>query len=167
MKHSAKEKRIQRSPTNVETRVDLTRAPVPTTRSWTTSCSVAPGRRLLYKRQYPKCRHGLSPKLPETLTVHSCPNGVSGLVDQHTSIITESDEGAIRALQFLLHANNNGMSDITTADLVRKRSGGRGFGTCGSLLLDDDDYPITYCAIDVSLSVHIFCIPCWIGCRGD
>jgi hypothetical protein len=35
------------------------------------------------------------------------------------------------------------MTDITTADLVRERSRGGGFGTCRSLLLDDDDDSVT------------------------
>jgi hypothetical protein len=35
------------------------------------------------------------------------------------------------------------MTDITSADLAGERSGGGGFGACRSLLLDDDDYPVT------------------------
>lgn len=35
------------------------------------------------------------------------------------------------------------MSDITAADLVRERGGGT-IGAGGPLLLDDDDYPVTY-----------------------
>jgi hypothetical protein len=41
------------------------------------------------------------------------------------------------------------MSDITTADLVRER-GGRTVGTGGPLLLDDDDYPVTYYPININ-----------------
>jgi hypothetical protein len=84
-----------------------------------------------------------SKALRRALTIHSCPNGISGLVDQYTSIITEPDKGPIRALQLLLYTNNNGMTNITTADLTGERSGGSGFGACRSLLLDDDDYPVT------------------------
>lgn len=114
-----------------------------------------------------KLQTGGNPKLSEALTVHSCSNRVPGLVDQHTGIIAESDEGSVRALQFLLHANNNGMSDITTTDLVRKCSGGGGFGACGSLLLNDNNYPISCCTTTVSIFVHSFHFPLWIECRGD
>lgn len=36
------------------------------------------------------------------------------------------------------------MTNITTADLTGERSGGGGFGACRPLLLNNDDYPVTY-----------------------
>lgn len=91
-----------------------------------------------------------------SLTVHSCPDGISGLVDQDTSIVTKPNKGTIWSLQFLLHAYNDGVTDITTADLAGERSRGGGFGACRSLLLDDDDNSVTYFPNDdVSLS---FCM---------
>ena len=35
------------------------------------------------------------------------------------------------------------MADISTADFVRKRGRGGSLGPGGSLLLHDDDYPVT------------------------
>lgn len=110
------------------------------------------------------------------LTVHSRPDGISGLVDQYASVITEPDKRPIRPLQLLLHTNNDGMTNITTADFTGERSGGGGFGACRSLLLDDDDYPVTYIpSHNVSLDSQFpsCCASCWVqvpwrltDCRG-
>lgn len=111
------------------------------TKSSTTSCFVALVPPHLSRYQHLKRRDSGYPRL--ALTVHPCPDGISGLVDQYTSIITKPDKRPIRPLQLLLHTNNNGMTDVTTADFTGERSGGSGLGACRSLLLDDDDYPVT------------------------
>jgi hypothetical protein len=47
------------------------------------------------------------------------------------------------------------MSDITTADFAGEGSSSGGFGACRSLLLDDDDYPVT-CMKNNNISLSSF-----------
>jgi hypothetical protein len=52
------------------------------------------------------------------LTVHSGSDGVSGLVHEHTRIVIELHKASVGSLHFLLDSDNNGMSDISSTDLV-------------------------------------------------
>lgn len=87
------------------------------------------------------------------LTVHSCSDGIPCLVHQYTRIITESHHSTILPLQLLLHAHHNSVSDITAADFVGESGGTTCLGTGGPLLLDNDNYPITWSNDTVSLSL--------------
>lgn len=77
------------------------------------------------------------------LTVHSGPDRVSGLIHQHTSIIIELQNRTVGSLHLLCCANNNSMPDIPSTDLVRDTRTRRVFGAEVSLLLNDDDNPVT------------------------
>lgn len=90
-------------------------------------------------------------RLRGPLTVHSCPDGIPCLIDQHTGIITKPHHTSIRPLQLLLHAHHNRMSNITAADFVGESGGTASLGPGGPLLLDNDDYPVTWNRSPVSL----------------
>lgn len=78
----------------------------------------------------------------ETRTVHSRPDRISCLIHQYTRIIAKSHYRSIISLDFFLHPHHDSMSDIAATDFV-----GDGVSACigpGLLLLDNDDYSVTW-----------------------
>lgn len=119
--------------------VDITHAPVPTTRSSTTSCPGA----LVRQRLEGVSIDATGDLLRERLTIHTRPDRIPGLVDEHAGIVSKTNDRSILPLQLLLDPDDHTMANISAADLVRKRGCGGSLGPGGSLLLHDDDYPVT------------------------
>lgn len=73
----------------------------------------------------------------------STANGIAGLVDEHARVVVKFHDAAVGALIFLSRANNDGVTDVASPDLVGGGNGDCGIGTRlrteRSLLLDDDD----------------------------
>lgn len=97
---------------------------------------------------------GSRPRGP--LTIHSCPDGIPCLIDQHTGIIAKSHHTPIWPLQLLLHAHHNRMANVTTADFIGESGGTASFSPGGPLLLDNDDYPVTWNRRPVSWSLFLY-----------
>jgi hypothetical protein len=76
-------------------------------------------------------------------TVQSRADRLSSLVDENAGVVVKLDNTAVRSLVLLCGTDDNGVSDITTADFVGGTDGyaasGAGFGTKVALLLNDDD----------------------------
>ena len=77
-------------------------------------------------------------------TVQSGTDRISGLANQHTSIIIKLDNASIWALELLLCADNDGVADVTAAYFVGCGCGDgtgawAGFWAEVALLLDDYD----------------------------
>lgn len=146
------EQRFPKINSTAQSQIDVTRALAPGTRSWTTVCLAVPVPQHLWKnvsicKSLYEANPGSIGRPPENrplqLTVHSCPDRISSLIHQHAGIISKPNNGTILPLQLLLHADHDGMPNISTTDLVREGGGARTFRRSGSLLLDDDDYPVT------------------------
>ena len=78
------------------------------------------------------------------LTVHSRSDRVSGLVDQDAGVVVEFDNRPVRPLHLLPRADDNGVADVSSTDLVRDTDVVGAVGTEVSLLLDDDYNTVTY-----------------------
>lgn len=87
------------------------------------------------------------------LTVHSCSDGVSGLVDENTGVIIELDDRTIRALHFLGRADDDGMANVSSANLVCDTDVVAAVGAEISLLLDHDHDAVTCSSRNPNISV--------------
>jgi hypothetical protein len=83
------------------------------------------------------------PKRQRMRTIQSRADRLSSLVDENAGVVVKLDNTAVRSLVLLCGTDDNGVSDITTADFVGGTDGyaasGAGFGTKVALLLNDDD----------------------------
>lgn len=100
----------------------------------------------MHRRQTQYLTPALVPQLPAHHAVQPTSNRLSALVNQHTSIIVELDNTAVRALVFLCCADYDGVSDVAAADFVggADGDGAAGFGTEGALFLDDYYYAVAW-----------------------
>ena len=78
--------------------------------------------------------HGqnLAPLLPLQLGAHDTIDArshrITSLVEQHASIVVESDNGSIAALDGVFRADDNGVAHVTALDLGRSRDAGHASG---------------------------------------
>lgn len=94
--------------------------------------------------------HGqnLTPLLPPELGAHDAvdagADGIAALVEKDTGIVAEADDGAVGALGRVLGADDDGVADVSSLDLVGGGHAGHARGGGGAVLLDDDDDAVTY-----------------------
>lgn len=76
------------------------------------------------------------------LTIQPRPNRLTRLIDKHASVVIKLDHAPIRPLNLLSRANDNGVSDVSSSDLVGDTAAAGGFYR-GPVLLDNDDDAVT------------------------
>lgn len=83
----------------------------------------------------------LCPLLPPQLcaddAVDATADGVAGLVDEDAGVVVEAHDGAVHALDLVLCAHDDGVSDVAALDLVAGGGGGHALAAGAALLLDD------------------------------
>lgn len=90
----------------------------------------------------------LAPLLPPQLgadhAADSGTNGLARLVDEYAGIVVKLHYGPILPLYGVPGADDDGVSDITSLDLVGGGRGGHTLTGGGALLLDDADDTVAY-----------------------
>lgn len=99
----------------------------------------------MHRRQTQNLTPLLLPQLRRHHPTHTRPNRLARLINQHTRIIIELDDAAIRALPFLGRSHDDGVAHVAAADFVGGGDGdGGAFGAEVALLLDYDYDAITW-----------------------
>lgn len=85
----------------------------------------------------------LAPLLPPELgaddAVDAASNGVTGLVDEDAGVVVEADDGSVLALDLVLCADDDGVADVATLDLIAGGRGRHALAAGAALLLHDAD----------------------------
>ena len=87
----------------------------------------------------------ISQLLPHN-TIHTTPNRLATLIDQHTRIVVELHHRAVLPLHLLRRAHNHGVSNVASSHFVGRADGdsAAGLGTEVALFLDDDDDAVAW-----------------------
>ena len=77
-------------------------------------------------------------------------NGLAGLVDEDAGVVVELDDAAVGALPLLCGAHDDGVPDVSAADLVGGADGDAvaRLGAEVALLLDNNDYAVACSVLD-------------------
>lgn len=98
------------------------------------------------------------PQLTSNHTVQSRPDWLTSLVDKYAGIVVKLDHTTVWPLQFLGCSNDDGMTDVSSADFIgggcTDRASRACFGAEVSLLLDNDDYAIAWSLLDIAVGIE-------------
>jgi hypothetical protein len=84
-------------------------------------------------------------------------DGLAGLVDQDAGVVVKLDDAAVWALPLLCGAHDNGVPDVSAADLVGGTDGDAvaRLGAKVALLLDNNDYAVACSVLTTALCRHL------------